>query len=252
MRKFALTGAAALAAIIAAPALADHHGGGGKDWTFGDGVTDERWSLISTDYALCDAGLNQSPIDLGSPNARADIDLHTMFGPANGTMALGQEKVQVDFASGQGLGMHSGQMMFNLLQVHFHTPSEHAIDGMRYPLVAHFVHATDDGKLGVLGVMFKEGAENPGLAQILTAHGGGSGTPVAFDITDMLPDDISVYRYMGSLTTPPCSEGVNWHVADEAVEASAAQIAALRAGLGGDTARSLQPQGSRLVVAPKD
>ena len=248
MRKLVL---ATMAALVATPALADHHMDG-KNWTFGDGVTDERWSLISTDYALCDSGLNQSPIDLGSPNARGDVQLETMFGEAAGTMALGQEKVQVDFASGQGFGMNSGGMMFNLLQVHFHTPSEHAIDGMRYPLVAHFVHATDDGKLGVLGVMYTEGEENEGLASILEAHAGGSGTAVTVDIDDMLPDDIDVYRYMGSLTTPPCSEGVNWHVADTPVEASAAQIAALRSGLGGDTARSLQPQGSRLVVAPAD
>jgi carbonic anhydrase len=220
-----------------------------KNWNFGDGVTDERWSLIHSDYALCDAGLNQSPIDLGTPNARGDIELTTMFGTASGTMAIGEEKVQVDFASGQGLGMHSGGIAFNLLQVHFHTPSEHAINGERFPLVAHFVHATDDGRLGVLGVMFAEGAENAGLANVLEAHAGGNGTPVMLDTQSMLPSDLDVYRYMGSLTTPPCSEGVNWHVADTPVEASADQIAAFTAALG-PSARSLQPQGNRLVVAP--
>lgn len=68
---------------------------------------------------------------------------------------------------------------------------------------------------------------------------------------DVDPGDLNVYRYMGSLTTPPCSEGVNWHVADRPVEASAAQIAALREALG-PTARSLQPRGNRLVVAPAE
>ncbi|UBS32848.1 carbonic anhydrase family protein [Altererythrobacter sp. N1] len=244
MKKFVIVSTLALG--ISTAAMAQE-----KDWSFGDGVTDERWSLENTDYALCDAGLNQSPIDLGTPNARADIELATMFGSASGTMALGEEKVQVDFADAQGKGMNSGGTMFNLLQVHFHTPSEHAINGERFPLVAHFVHATDDGRLGVLGVMFEEGESNAGLADILEAHAGGNGTAVTFDIDTMIPEDLDVYRYMGSLTTPPCSEGVNWHVADTPVEASAQQIAALRGALG-PSARSLQPQGSRLVVAPSE
>ena len=242
-----LMAAAASVALVLPMATA----GAQNDWRFGDGVTDERWSLVNTDYTLCDAGLNQSPIDLGAPNARGDIALETMFGTATGTMALGDQKVQVDFAPGQGKGMNSGGTMFNLIQVHFHTPSEHAIDGERFPLVAHFVHATDDGRLGVLGVMFEEGEANPGLADILTAHAGGNGTAVSFDIDTMVPDDLDVYRYMGSLTTPPCSEGVNWHVADTPVEAGADQIAALRSALG-ESARSLQPQGTRLLVAPSD
>lgn len=234
------------AALVASPVFA-----AGKDWNFGDGVTDERWSLVNPDYALCDAGLNQSPIDLGTPNARGNISLSTIFGTASGTLAIADEKVQIDFLPGQGNGMNSGGILFNLLQVHFHTPSEHAIEGERFPLVAHFVHATDDGRLGVLGVMFAQGTANEGLTDILEAHASGNGAPVILDIATMIPDDLNVYRYMGSLTTPPCSEGVNWHVADTPVEASAEQIGALRDALG-QTARSLQPQGTRLVVAPTE
>lgn len=232
--------------LMAAPALAAE-----KDWNFGDGETPERWALKNSDYALCDAGLSQSPIDLGSANARGDIEVTTNFGVASGSLALADELVQVNFAPGQGKGKNSGGTAFNLLQVHFHTPSEHAVDGRRFPLTAHFVHATDGGRLGVLGVMFEEGEANEGLARILAAHGNGNGAPVTFDLDTMIPDDLSVYRYMGSLTTPPCSEGVNWHVADEPVEASAQQIATLREALG-STARSLQPLGKRLLVAPAE
>lgn len=248
MSKSGFAIAAALAAIVATPAVAADDA---KNWRFGDGTAQERWSLISSDYALCDAGLNQSPIDLGAPNAIGKVALSTSFGRASGTMALGIEKVQVDFTSGQGKGMISGGTAFDLVQVHFHTPSEHAMGGKRYPLAAHFVHATADGRLGVLGVMFTEGRANQGLADILKAHAKGNGAPVSLDIDTMMPDDLSVYRYMGSLTTPPCSEGVNWHVASAPVEASAEQIAALREALG-PSARSLQPQGTRLVVAPAD
>ncbi|MBX7459339.1 carbonic anhydrase family protein [Qipengyuania sp. 1NDH17] len=232
----------ALVALAASPALAQE-----KDWNFGDGVTPERWSTINTDYALCDAGLNQSPIDLGMPNARGDVQLETNFGTGDGTIALGTEKVQVDFE--EGFGMNSGGKEFNLIQVHFHTPSEHAVSGKRYPLVAHFVHATDEGELGVLGVMFEEGEANSALTEIVSGVGQGKGTSVSFDINDMVPADLDVYRYMGSLTTPPCSEGVNWHVANTPMTASAEQIAAMEANLG-PSARSLQPLGSRLLVAP--
>ncbi len=242
MKYLAMTLAAAM---MSSPALAQD-----KDWNFGDGVDDERWSLLNTDYALCDAGLNQSPIDLGTPNARGDMLLTTNFGAVTGTMALGEEKVQVDFP--MGMGMNSGGTEFNLIQVHFHTPSEHAVNGQRQPLVAHFVHATQDGRLGVLGVMFEEGKANPALAAIVPHLGDNdlhNGMDVRFDVNDMVPDDLNVFRYMGSLTTPPCSEGVNWHVADEVMTASAEQISAMYDSLG-PSARSLQPQGNRLVVAP--
>ena len=143
----------------------------------------------------------------------------------------------------------SGGKQFNLIQVHFHTPAEHAINGERHPLVAHFVHATEEGELGVLGVMFEEGAANPELSKVANALASGNGTEITVDVSAMIPDDLSVYRYMGSLTTPPCSEGVNWHVAKATMTASAAQIAAMTEELG-PTARSLQPLGNRLLVAP--
>ena len=243
MTKF--LGAAAACAMIATPALAQD-----KNWNFGDGMTDERWSLISTEYGMCDAGLMQSPIDLGAAKAVGDVQLDVNFGETGGTVALGEEKVQVDFDGSQG--MISGGKQFNLVQVHFHTPSEHAINGERQPLVAHFVHATADGELGVLGVLYTEGDANDDLQKIVEGVGAGNGTAITLDTEGMLPGDLDVYRYMGSLTTPPCSEGVNWHVVAQPATASAEQIAAMRNALGGDTARSLQPLGSRLLVAPAE
>ncbi len=242
--KFATSLAAASAVLLAVPAAAAE-----KDWSFGDGVTPERWSTINSAYALCDAGLNQSPIDLGQANARGNVELSGNYGEANGTLKLGKQKVQVDFL--EGMGMTSGGKPFGLVQVHFHTPSENAIDGKRFPLVAHFVHATAAGELGVLGVMFSEGAANPALQEIVDSLGQGAGASVALDVAEMIPGDLSVYRYMGSLTTPPCSEGVNWHVAKEVLTASPSQIAAFEKALG-PSARSLQPLGSRLLVAPTE
>ena len=227
----------------AAPLLAAE-----KDWTFGDGEMPERWSTVNSAYALCDAGLNQSPVDLGAANARGDIALSLDYGEAAGKLAMAKQKLQVDFVP--GLGMTSGGKPFALVQVHFHSPSEHAIDGERFPLVAHFVHATDSGELGVLGVMFEEGTANPALQKIVDAMNEGAGASVTIDASAMVPEDLSVFRYMGSLTTPPCSEGVNWHVSKQTLTASPQQIAALSNSLG-PSARSLQPLGSRLLVAPE-
>ena len=233
---------ALLASALTLPAMA-----AAKDWKFGDGEMPERWSLENRDYAICDAGLMQSPVDLANAKAIGDITVSTNYGETAGTLAISDQKLQVDFPAGQF--MHSGTKHFNLIQVHFHTPAEHAISGERHPLVAHFVHATAEGELGVLGVMFVEGEANPALAEIATAMKTGNGAELTLDTSEMIPDDLSVFRYMGSLTTPPCSEGVNWHVAAETLEASAEQIAAMRGSLG-PTARSIQPLGNRLLVAP--
>lgn len=219
------------------------------EWRYTDGERPESWSAANPDYAACDAGKMQSPIDLGEANALGDIVLAADYGPTNGTLKLGQHKVQVDAAPGQG--MVSGERLFHLVQVHFHTPAEHVIDGERYPLVAHFVHATRDGTLGVLGVMFKEGGANEGLQQIISALPQGNNAKVMVDMGAMVPEKLEVYRYMGSLTTPPCSENVNWHVVERVLEASPAQIAAMERALG-MSARSIQPSNNRLVVAPAD
>lgn len=240
----------ALCALLTGPAMAQDKPD--KDWHFGDGISDERWSLINSEYALCDAGLMQSPIDLGAAKAVGKVALDVNFGLTAGRVALAEEKVQVDFDQPdyQNYGMNSGGKGFTLLQVHFHTPSEHAINGERQPLVAHFVHATEAGELGVLGVMYEEGAANGALDRIVRGVDSGNDSIIQLDLTDMLPANLDVYRYMGSLTTPPCSEGVNWHVVAEPATASAEQIATLRNALGGDTARSIQPLGNRLLVAP--
>ncbi|WP_324826773.1 carbonic anhydrase [Qipengyuania zhejiangensis] len=243
MKYLAIT--AALSMGVSGAAIAQD-----KDWKFGDGKTPERWGQLNADYATCDIGTMQSPIDLTNPDAIGSVRLATNYGQATGKLSLSKEKVQIDFDQGQNKGMVSGNKTFNLLQLHFHTPAEHAVNGMRYPLVGHFVHATSKGELGVLGIFFTEGRANPALDSLLRAHTQGNGTALAIDLDEFMPETVEVYRYMGSLTTPPCSEGVNWHVANVPVEASKDQIARL-AGALGPTARTIQDRNGRLLVAPR-
>lgn len=219
---------------------------GAVDWVYGDGELPEKWSITNESYASCDAGTMQSPIDLDFANAKGDIDIAGSYGETTGTLKVAPAKVQVDVAP--GMGMISGQRLFSLLQFHLHTPSEHRMNGQRYPLTAHLVHATATGELAVLGMMFEAGEANPALQSILDGIESGSGQ-IDLDVHDLVPESMQVYRYMGSLTTPPCTEGVNWHVAKEVIEASAEQIAAFEQLLG-QSARSMQPLNNRLIVAP--
>ena len=149
--------------------------------------------------------------------------------------------------------MTVGGDRFDLLQFHFHTPSEHLITGEQFPMEVHFVHRHQEtGNLGVLGVMVVEGEANGVLAPIWKHL---DDEPGLHEETDqivhperLLPDDLSYSRYMGSLTTPPCSEGVHWHVLQESIEASAEQIAAFTEAFG-QNARPFQPINNRLVMA---
>lgn len=240
---------AAIAALMTVPAQAAEK----PAYDYGLEKGAEKWGQLHSDYAICESGNMQSPIDLAGANAIGNVAVAVDY--KSGPLAVTNKglTVQADFASGSS--MNSGGMTFNLIQIHFHTPSEHAISGKRFPLVGHFVHATADGKLGVLGVMFEEGVANSELAKILAAAPSSksdvkAGDGQMIDPAAMLPDDLAVYRYMGSLTTPPCSEGVNWHVLRDSVTASKEQISAFEK-LMGDSARPVRALNNRLLVAPE-
>ena len=157
--------------------------------------------------------------------------------------------VQVDTV-GSGVLVIGGDRYF-LQQFHFHTPSEHTVDGHSCPLEVHFVHRTAGGKLAVVGLLFEEGAENPALTPFWSRMPKSAGPPVdlgrgGVDIRKVLPARHDVYRYAGSLTTPPCSEGVSWLVLKEHATASAAQIGAFRALVRHDN-RPIQPLEGRAI-----
>lgn len=144
-----------------------------------------------------------------------------------------------------------GQDAYAFLQFHFHAPAEHTLDRRAYPAELHFVHRNSAGQLAVVGVFLEEGAENPALAHLLAAqphgHGEAHASQLEIDMNALLPDDRAYYAYAGSLTTPPCSEGVRWNVLRTPIQASPAQIAALRETLGASS-RHIQPLNQRTVL----
>ncbi len=244
--KLALVVGASASLLLATGAI----GMAGVHWEYSGEAGPDHWAELTPEFALCGAGRMQSPIDLGTPSAEAHVEVVAGYRSGPLDVVNNGHTVQVNFQRGSRL-VSSGDA-YDLLQMHFHTPAEHAVSGKRYPLVAHFVHRDASGQLAVLGVFFEEGAANPELEKIIThvphnAHGAAQASDVRFDPDNMVPHDLKVWRYMGSLTTPPCSEGVNWHVAEQVMTASREQIEALHA-LMGDNARPVQPLNNRLLI----
>lgn len=233
------------AALVAAPVLA-------ADWSYEGATGPEYWGSLDPEYEKCSSGIMQSPIDLAQANSFGNINVLTSYRPGPFTVENKGYTIQVNFAPGSRLV--SGAMSYDLLQVHFHTQSEETLHGEPYPMIAHFVHANDAGQLAVLGVFFEEGAENKELAKFLHAVPLIKSEPITIaDATinprSMVPISLDVYRYQGSLTTPPCTEGVSWHIATHTLEASSEQLQKMR-DIMGNNARPVQPLNGRLLVAP--
>ena len=235
---------------VAAPA----HAHASSHWTYEGETGPENWGELSEGFKACKVGHMQSPIDLGGADVQAKFSVRASYRPGALTILNNGHTVQVNFPEGSILS--SGITHYKLLQVHFHTPSEETVYGVPYPMVAHFVHVDYAGNLAVLGVLFEEGAPNPELEKILRAappmEQAAHPVPgVTLDPAKLLPTKLSVWRYDGSLTTPPCTEGVRWHVAVTPVQASATQIAAMHAIIG-NNARPTQPRHGRMLVAGTD
>jgi len=214
----------------------------------GDGAP-ENWASLTGDNFAC-TGKNQSPINLTGfiESELAPIVFHYQAG--GNEIVNNGHTVQVNYQKGSYIEIDGKQ--FNLLQFHFHAPSENHINGEAYPLEGHLVHADKDGNLAVIAVMFKEGDENKGLAtawkQIPMHEGDKHAFSASVDAIDILPENKDYYRFNGSLTTPPCSEGVRWFVMKEAVTASKAQIEAFKATMHGANNRPLQDVNSRVIL----
>lgn len=231
-------------ALASATALAADHGG---HWGYAGPSAPEHWGDLEAGYATCKLGGLQSPIDIRDAAPAALPPIAFAYRTSAAEVVNNGHTVQVNLADAGSAGLESGR--YKLLQFHFHTPSEEMVDGAHYPLVAHFVHQDADGRLAVVAVLFKEGKENAALAPVFAAMPAEAGAKAALPDLDpgtLLPASRAYYAFMGSLTTPPCSEGVFWQVLSAPVEVSAAQLAAFRR-LYPMNARPVQPGNGREV-----
>jgi carbonic anhydrase len=215
----------------------------------------EHWGELSEAWATCADGSMQSPIDIADPEP-ADLDpIELDYAAADATAHDTGHTIQVDVAPGSTMVLEGTS--YDLVQMHFHAPSEHVIGGETAAAEMHFVHRADDESLAVLGVLVEEGDATDAWDPVLDAIGeAGPEDGDAVDLPDLdpsslLPGERTSIRYEGSLTTPPCSEGVRWSVLTEALELSAAQIGALTDRYEGN-ARPAQPLRDREILSDSD
>ena len=244
---FVLTVGALLAMAII-PAQAAEEKSAHPHWSYTGKTNPAHWSELDEANSACKLSKEQSPINIVSAKATKAALAPLEFNYAAGSAEVVNNGHTMQVNLPQGSTLKAGDTTANLLQFHFHTPSEEKINGVRYPMVAHFVHKTADGKLSVVAVLFKEGKANATLAPVFAAlpAEGKNAELAKFDPAAILPADHHYYKFTGSLTTPPCSDGVQWQVLKQPVELSKAQLAAFH-HFYKMNARPVQPLYGRLV-----
>lgn len=210
--------------------------------------------LLSTSHmawaSLCDSGQRQSPIDIRATSRQALAPLDFSYYPAPLRIADDGHTVRVRFAPGSSLRI--GKERYTLQQFHFHTPGGDKIAGEEFPMAAHLLHKSPSGQLLAVVVLFRTGAEHPLLNRLLPlipAHADGDHThaDVTVDAGQLLPAQRGYFRYPGSVTAPPCTEGVDWIVLKQPLELSPAQLARYRQR-SADNARPVQALHQRVVL----
>ena len=197
-------------------------------WTHAAGENGpENWANLGDEFVQCD-GKSQSPINIETANVKVNKELkQPIFSYTTSKVDIINNGHTVQFNISDGNSVTLKGKEYKLLQFHFHALSEHTIDGKHFPIEVHFVHMHSDTDFAVIGVMYKEGKVNELLAKFLKDFPDNYKTfknVETFDVLAVLPKDRSYYNYNGSLTTPPCSEVVNWYVLEEPLEASKEQI----------------------------
>ncbi|WP_456458531.1 carbonic anhydrase [Nitratifractor sp.] len=212
----------------------------------------EHWGDLAPEFYMCKEGKNQAPIDILIDKAYATtlkpIQFH-YYAASNEVLNNGHTE-QVNIQSGSYIVVDG--MKFELKQFHFHTPSENTINGRSFPLEAHFVHLDKEGNIAVVALMFEYGNSNKVLEKIWSVmpekEGKKSLTLSGDDIEKLLPKDRSYYRFNGSLTTPPCSEGVRWFVLKTPVKVSREQVEKFAKIMKYPNNRPVQPINARVIL----
>ncbi|PEM27741.1 carbonic anhydrase [Bacillus wiedmannii] len=199
-------------------------------WSYEGTTGPEYWGELKPEYKICLNGQEQSPIDIKTEQIKSTVDnnpLQINYQPIsfsiknNGHSIEGKANSSDDYLT-------LGGNRYTLKQFHFHTPSEHQFEGKHADMELHLVHQNDQGQLAVVGIMIKEGQKNEGFAAMWQnlPHRKNIKADVqhTIDIKQILPSDHSSFRYMGSLTTPPCTENVQWIVMKQTIEMSKKQI----------------------------
>jgi carbonic anhydrase len=205
---------------------ADGHAAGSAHWDYKGTAGPAAWGGLKPEFSLCSVGQRQSPIDIKGGLA---VDLEPVrfeYKASRFGVLDNGHTVQVNLASGNHIDV--GGKRFELQQFHFHRPSEERIDGRQFEMSLHLVHKDDQGRLAVVALLFEKGPAHPVLQKVwnnLPLERNEENTARApLELAELLPTDRRYFTYMGSLTTPPCSEGVQWIVMRQPVTLTPEQI----------------------------
>ena len=226
------------------------YAGQGTHWGYSGAEGPEHWGKLDPEFAACSQGKNQSPINL-TGFIESDLKPMGIHYQAGGKEIINNgHSIQVNYTPGSKISVDGHE--FELKQYHFHAPSENHINGQSYPMEAHLVHADSSGNPAVIAVMFMEGQANQSIADAWSHMPGKAGDkrslPSGLSAEGILPSNRDYYRFNGSLTTPPCSEGVWWLVMKETVTASNEQIEKFAQVMGHPNNRPIQPLNARPVL----
>ncbi|KAI3787064.1 hypothetical protein L1987_41248 [Smallanthus sonchifolius] len=234
---------------------------GDHEFSYEDASTSgpKKWGSLSADWKSCSAGKSQSPVNINSRKAKDQPnDLKMAYKEAPATLFNKGHNLVVQWQGDAG-GIEVNGSTYKLVQCHWHTPSEHTIDEKRYDAELHFVHSNDQKQLAVIGVLFEVGETDPFIEKMteskfkgLDADGSDLGKVSASSTTS---GSKRYFRYGGSLTTPPCSEGVTWTVAAKAKTISKDQIKLLQGAVDHEfheNARPVQELNGRTVTQFED
>ena len=211
-------------------------------WSYEGPNGPDNWGTLDAANKMCSAGSQQSPVDIiGSTDARQP-PLMISWSRLADTIENNGHTIQLNFTTGGTLTV--GDRSYGLVQFHFHRPSEHLLRSERFAMEAHFVHARGND-LAVVGVFMIPGRNNAAFNKITSTMPSAEGPPApadpGIDPNTLLPGRLDYYRYEGSLTTPPCSETVDWLVISEGIEVAQADI---------ERFAELYPMNARPVQAP--
>jgi len=206
----------------------------------------ENWGK---EFPTCANGKKQSPLNIVGPFEKSKDSLEVSYKTGPLRMLNNGHTIQVNIPPGSTAKINGE--VFDLLQFHFHRPSEEKVDGKPMAMVAHFVHKSKAGKLAVIGVLLKEGKDNDAINVLWDNAPAKEGPEVkldkiSFDPGKLIPSALTHYAYEGSLTTPPCTEGVNFYILKTPVDISKAQVAKFPFKM---NARPVQPLNGRKIGA---
>ena len=219
-------------------------------WGYSGATGPDHWSEVS---ATCGLGKSQSPIDILHAEKKPLPAITFAYHSSPLKIINNGHTIQVNYAPGSLLSV--GEKTYTLKQFHFHHPSEEHINGRGFPLVAHLVHADSEGRLAVIAVLFETGAANALIdtlwKNIRAEKEKTEDVPsVSVQVRDLLPRERGYFSFEGSLTTPPCTEGVIWYVLLSHATISQEQVDAFAKIYPGN-ARPIQPTNGREILQSK-